>query len=156
GYGKYKNIQSGDDDLLMQRVRDEGDWEIEYATDKRATVFTFPPTSWNQFYNQRLRFASKSFDYPIKLTASLIFLYFVNLLFLIFIILSFFCLEILGLFAIALIIKIIGESIYLSKSRSKLNSDIDLSIMPIASFFHIFYVIYFGMASQFQSYKWGE
>ncbi|MEA1987242.1 MAG: glycosyltransferase, partial [Candidatus Marinimicrobia bacterium] len=42
GYGKYKNIQSGDDDLLMQRVRDEGDWEIEYATDKRATVFTFP------------------------------------------------------------------------------------------------------------------
>ncbi len=153
GFGKYKNIQSGDDDLFMQRVRDESSWKIEFAIKKDATVFTFPPSSFKKFHNQRLRFSSKGFEYSFKIIAMLFLYYLFNSLF---IFLFIFISKYLIYLVVGIIVKIIGEYIYICKLRTKLNFDINLKIIPIASVLHIFYVLYFGMATQFQNYKWGE
>lgn len=156
GYGKYKNIQSGDDDLFLQRVRDESDWKIEYAIDENTKVFTFPPSSWRQFYNQRLRFASKGFKYPFRVTLSLLLLYLFNLSFILLLLFSFWSHNLFVLLVFGIVIKVIGEHIFLSKVKSKLSSDVNFGIIPIASILHIFYVVYFGAATQFQSYEWGS
>ena len=156
GFGKYKNIQSGDDDLFLQRVRDESDWKIEYAIGNDANVFTYPPSSWKQFYNQRLRFASKGFKYPFKVTLSLISMYLFNLSFIFLLLFSFWSVKIFVILMTGIVIKILGEYIFLSKAKSKLSSNVNLVIIFIASILHIFYVVYFGAATQFQSYEWGN
>ena len=80
GFGIYKNIHTGDDDLFLQRVRQETKWEIAYASGQKAHVCNLPPDNWKKFYQQRIRYASKGFTYPPMVTLILIFFYILNLL----------------------------------------------------------------------------
>lgn len=59
GYGDDP-LASGDDVLLLHRMQKAYPNSVRYASDCAAMVATPPATSWQQFWQQRIRWASKS------------------------------------------------------------------------------------------------
>ena len=63
GYATIEHYKSGDDDLLLQKFSTLLDGEINFSFDPNSVVISSPPKSINEFFNQRIRYASKGFDY---------------------------------------------------------------------------------------------
>lgn len=57
-------IDSGDDDLMVQRIAALDIWEYEFCTDPDSFVQTEPVDSLAAFIRQRRRWASRVLDYP--------------------------------------------------------------------------------------------
>ncbi|MEO1075755.1 MAG: hypothetical protein AAFX41_07280, partial [Bacteroidota bacterium] len=55
---------SGDDELLMQKIADQTDWQVRFCNDPAAAVVTEPMFSLGAFVAQRARWASKGAHYP--------------------------------------------------------------------------------------------
>ena len=154
GFGEFKNIHSGDDDLFLQRVRDKTNWEIRYATEKESQVKNEPPNSLRQFMHQRLRFASKGFKYPVKVTLALTAYYFFNVMLFL---LAIFCLinnVLLIPLLMILILKGLADFSLLKKSSKTLHTEIYFLLFPIVFILHIPYVIFFGLMGNVKKYKW--
>jgi cellulose synthase/poly-beta-1,6-N-acetylglucosamine synthase-like glycosyltransferase len=154
GFGKYRFFHSGDDDLFMQRVRDESSWNIHYACDFQSHVWNAPPSSWIQFFNQRLRYASKGFYYPRKVSFLLILIFILNLLFVILAVLGFLNLYFARLFMIGIAVKIIGECLIMHRAKRKLSEPRKLWMMPVLSLLHIPYVVFFALFAQILKFQW--
>jgi cellulose synthase/poly-beta-1,6-N-acetylglucosamine synthase-like glycosyltransferase len=155
GFGRYKNYPSGDDDLFMQRVRDETRWKICYATGTDTHVYNTPPASWNKFYHQRLRYASKGFFYSTAITALLIAYFLFNLLYLLMPLLSLQNKYYLFPLLISLLLKLLAETIFFYQTANIIHDKRNLSILPLFSLLHIPYVVYFSLAAQVQRFEWG-
>jgi cellulose synthase/poly-beta-1,6-N-acetylglucosamine synthase-like glycosyltransferase len=69
GYERIKMSISGDDDLFLQLVRRQTDWNIRYLTSARSFVPTLPASDINTFLEQRKRHfsAAKFFTFPMML-----------------------------------------------------------------------------------------
>jgi cellulose synthase/poly-beta-1,6-N-acetylglucosamine synthase-like glycosyltransferase len=156
GFGKYKNYPSGDDDLFLQRVRDETKWNISYAGAPDTHVYNDPPDNWKKFYNQRLRYASKGFFYNWKLISVLVAFYLLNLQFISFPFLAFWNLKMLLLFVLAIVMKNTGELLFLKRAANYLNDKRHLLYYTLAFLLHPPYVVYFGVMSQVQKFKWAD
>lgn len=156
GFGKFKNIHTGDDDLFLQRIREETDWQIKYCTHRNSQVLNDPPTTWKKFFHQRLRYASKGFLYPIRVTFSLIFFYIFNFL----LILSPLTLLLDPGYATPivtlLIFKSVIEFIFLKTAASSLNDIRHIHLFPVAFLLHIPYVVVFGLLGQLRGFQWGD
>jgi cellulose synthase/poly-beta-1,6-N-acetylglucosamine synthase-like glycosyltransferase len=156
GFGKYKKLLSGDDDLFLQRVRDETSWKIAYVSNRQSHVYNAPPDRWEIFIQQRIRYASKGFKYPTQIKIILILFYFLNLLFLLapltFITGSHYLLPFLA----ALFLKVVTDFRFIKAAASVLEDKRNLSIIPIALILHIPYVVFFGLSAQFLHFKWGD
>lgn len=63
GYGFAGSVVSGDDDLLLQRIWKSKKWNIKYMTDASGAVYTFPAKSFNDMFEQRKRWGSKTVHY---------------------------------------------------------------------------------------------
>jgi cellulose synthase/poly-beta-1,6-N-acetylglucosamine synthase-like glycosyltransferase len=156
GFGEFSAYISGDDDLFLTRVREQKKYKIYYATDAATHVYNNPPQLWRKFLHQRMRYASKGFDYPRKVTIGLIFYFLMNLLLLTGL-LSFTINLKLFLSSVALFtFKSIFEFIFMHKAAKVLNDTRYLKMFPIAAFLHIPYVIIFGILGQFKHFQWAE
>jgi biofilm PGA synthesis N-glycosyltransferase PgaC len=156
GFGKYKSIDSGDDDLFLQRVRDETDWEIRYVSAKASHVYNAPPNRWKKFYHQRLRFASKGFYYPFKVFLCLLSIFILNFLIFLLPFLYFFVNINLYPFIAGLIIKVTADFIFIKQASQYLNDRRFLHFFPVTFILHVPYIVYFGIMGQIQKYNWGE
>ena len=154
GFGQYRSYHSGDDDLFMQRVRDESNSRISYAFSAAAHVYNAPPSSWNQFFNQRLRYASKGFFYPLFVTAGLIVYYLFNLLLLILAVLALFQFSFILIFSSIFVIKIISEFFLLRKFASMAGQKNLLKYFLPTAVLHIPYIVFFGFLGSVMKYKW--
>jgi cellulose synthase/poly-beta-1,6-N-acetylglucosamine synthase-like glycosyltransferase len=154
GFGRFKSYHSGDDDLFLQRVRDESTWKIRYIFSTDSHVPNAPPAGWAQFINQRLRYASKGLFYPIPVTLSLL-VYFLFSLFL-------FTLPVLYLLNSDLIIlclggwllKIVFEFVLLYRFSLYTENRKILKFFPLATLLHVPYVVFFGLFGPIIRYKW--
>jgi cellulose synthase/poly-beta-1,6-N-acetylglucosamine synthase-like glycosyltransferase len=154
GFGEYKNVHSGDDDLFLQGVRDDSNWNIRYATSEDSHVKNAPPKSVKQFIQQRMRYASKGFKYPLKVTLSLFIYYLFNVFILISVLLSIFNYCWLAGFIGIFFIKGIADYILLRKSVKTINAKIYFSLFPIVNIIHVPYVIFFGLLGNIKKYEW--
>ena len=154
GYGKFSHIHTGDDDLFLQRVRDETNWHIRYATDKESRVDNAPPENFRQFYNQRLRYASKGFLYPPVFKILLIGFYLFNFLFLLNSVFALIFPLLIPVCMLALLLKFISDYMFIFRAASVLHDRRHLSLIFIALIIHIPYVVYFGLAAQLQNFIW--
>jgi cellulose synthase/poly-beta-1,6-N-acetylglucosamine synthase-like glycosyltransferase len=157
GFGEYKSFISGDDDLLLTRVREAGKYRIVYAADKNTHVYNSPPKTFKQFVNQRLRYASKGFNYPIKVTGILV----IYVLYNIFVPLSLYHIVTnispLSWILFSLItFKFFIEYSFLLKAADILWDKRFLHYYPIAAILHIPYILFFGICGQFKIFKWAE
>ncbi|NOX38471.1 MAG: glycosyltransferase [Calditrichaeota bacterium] len=156
GFGPFRHIHTGDDDLFLQRVRDETRWKIRYAVDPETFVWNFPPGSFTQFYHQRLRYASKGFYYPAKVTAILIGYYFLNVLLFLGTPFAVISGQPLWPLLLAIFLKGMGEWRFLYSACRRFSSCAILKYFPLAFILHVPYVVYFGLLGQFQKFQWGS
>jgi len=66
GFKGIDNIASGDDMLLMNKIKSKYPKQIGYLFSKNAIATTKPMPDWNSFLNQRIRWASKADKYDDK------------------------------------------------------------------------------------------
>ena len=154
GFGEFKNVHTGDDDLFLQRVRDKTKWKIRYATAKESQIQNAAPTSLKQFINQRMRYASKGFKYPMKVTISLAAYYLFNVTLSLLAILSLLNNALFIPFLIILLIKGLADFCLMKKSSNVLNTKIHFILFPIMNILHIPYVIFFGLMGNLKKYEW--
>jgi cellulose synthase/poly-beta-1,6-N-acetylglucosamine synthase-like glycosyltransferase len=156
GFGIYKSLHTGDDDLFLQRVREETGWKIAYAKGTDSHVYNEPPQTWHKFYQQRIRYASKGFKYPFKVTIILILFYFLNLMLLISPLSFFDCSHCLLPFIAALFLKAATDFNFLNLASSYLEDKRYLTLFPVAFILHIPYVVFFGLLAQVINFKWAD
>ncbi len=63
GYGDISHVVTGDDTLLVQRIRRQGCWRIRFSTDPQSLVRSWPEETPAQVFNQRLRWGSGGLSY---------------------------------------------------------------------------------------------
>lgn len=156
GFKGIDGIASGDDMLLMHKIFTRFRDNIAYLKSNQVIVQTKPVQTIGQFFNQRIRWASKADKYDdTRIFAVLLLVYFFN------------CwLLLLGLGAIffsfghiflALLIgKTLIELYFLYPVAGFFDKKIILWWFPLAQPFHIIYTIIAGWLGKFGSYTWKE
>lgn len=157
GFGRFKSFISGDDDLFLTIVRDTHAYDIQFAADEQSHVFNDPPKSFSQFVNQRLRFASKGFNYPLKVTLGLTFYVIFNLLIPFGLVLGFIgYTEILMTTLAVILLKTIFEYKYVRKAANILSETRFTNYYFLTALMHLPYVLFFGIFGQLKLFKWAE
>jgi cellulose synthase/poly-beta-1,6-N-acetylglucosamine synthase-like glycosyltransferase len=155
GFTGIDNIASGDDMLLMHKIWKQNPDKVHYLKSKEVIVSTQPMKTWKDFFNQRIRWASKAKHYGDKrIILVLLLVYLFNFSFLALGIECFFChhfwIYLIGLWFAKTIIElpfVYSISLFFGKQ----------SLMKYFFFFqplHIFYTIISGLFGQFGKYEW--
>lgn len=157
GYEGVDHIASGDDYLLMMKMQMAYPSQISYLKSKSAIVKTQPQHSWGDFFQQRIRWASKSGKYDDKrLTLLLALVYIFNLSFLAALIGGFFYYPLFGVLICMFLVKTEIELIYLypvSKFFGKTSQIITFAFyQPL----HIAYIISAGLLGFIGVYRWKD
>jgi cellulose synthase/poly-beta-1,6-N-acetylglucosamine synthase-like glycosyltransferase len=131
---------------------------VGFVNKKAAVVETPAENTWTSFYNQRLRWASKSSAYKDRGMQALIYaIGFYNLTLLITLIWGVFNLQltVLIIVLLAYLSKSIAEYLLFSSSSSFFGSDYKFHNGLVLSGLHIIYIVVIGFASIFISnYNW--
>jgi biofilm PGA synthesis N-glycosyltransferase PgaC len=90
GFSGVDHIASGDDMLLMYKIWQKYPDKVLYLKSRDAIVSTQPVKTWSEFFNQRIRWASKARQYEDKrILPVLVLVYLFNLSFLVLLIAGF-------------------------------------------------------------------
>ncbi|WP_276134678.1 glycosyltransferase [Polluticoccus soli] len=155
GYKGVDHLASGDDYLLMVKMQAAFPGKIGYLKAEEAIVRTPPQPDWTSFFQQRIRWASKSGKYDdSKITGILSLVYLFNF--------SLAALLIAGLFypwflivgAAMLIVKIIVELWFLYPVAKFYNKTQELLLFPFLQPLHIAYIVSAGLLGFIGVYKW--
>ena len=155
GFEGVDKIASGDDMLLMYKISKAFPGKINYLKSRDAIVSTQPMKSWRDFFNQRIRWASKATFFDDKrIFLVLMLVYLVNFSFLVLAVAGFFnwCYWIWlgGLWVAKTLAELpffISVSHFFNKSWA---NKMFFFFQPL----HIFYTIISGLFSQFGKYEW--
>ncbi len=156
GFGEYKPFISGDDDLFLTRVREAKQYTIRYADTPDTHVYNDPPQLWSKFLHQRMRYASKGFSYPKKVTAGLLAYYLFNLFMLVGLLGFLFVPTVFYPVLAAYGIKSVAEFYFINLAGKTLHDTRFISRIPLVQVLHIPYVVVFGFLGQFKRFRWAE
>jgi cellulose synthase/poly-beta-1,6-N-acetylglucosamine synthase-like glycosyltransferase len=165
GFKNINSIASGDDMLLMHKIYKLHTQKVLFLKSEYAIVETQPVKTIGQFFNQRIRWASKADKYDDKrILPVLIVVYFFNLLLFIILVVSIFhnpalfifntTVSIFTCWLILITAKIIVELIFLIPVARFFNKISLLFLFPLMQPFHILYTIIAGWLGKFGTYKW--
>jgi len=156
GFDDNLNLSSGDDEILMQKIKQAGKYKIKFCMNRNAVVTSLPNKSFKEFYHQRKRWASKGLFYKnkiLKLKLMLIALFYISLI----------VQPVLGLFysslffisfLIAFLFKIIMEYFILKRGTELLFEKELLKTFLLTEILHIPYIVLFSIAGIFGNYLW--
>lgn len=155
GFSGIDHIASGDDMLLMHKIWKLYPDKVHYLKSKEAIVSTQPMKTWKDFFNQRIRWASKAKSYDDKrITFVLLLVYLFNL--------SFPVLLVAGCWYHSFWVYFFG--LWVAKTIIELPFFISVSgffnkrwAIRLFFFFqplHILYTIVSGLFGQFGKYEW--
>jgi cellulose synthase/poly-beta-1,6-N-acetylglucosamine synthase-like glycosyltransferase len=155
GYKDNYEIASGDDEFLMHKIAQKYPKGISFLKHKNSTVTTKAPKNWEEFFNQRKRWASKWGGYRfiyVKIIALLLFIS--NLSVLVSFYLSITDIRQSLLFLPILIFKISLECLFLRSVLVYFGQN--LKILPFlgTTALYPFYVLSFGFIGRFGKYNW--
>lgn len=157
GYQGFKNVASGDDDLLMQKIHRTGVYKVEYAWDKNALVHTNTAGSSDEFLKQRSRWASKILLYTNK--QALVVLSFIFVFMLSFPLMTAWAFvkpEYLMVLLAAYLLKMNFDYRVLFAGKGLFFKDIRFLLFLAGSIFHPFYLVFSTISGQLSSVQWKE
>jgi cellulose synthase/poly-beta-1,6-N-acetylglucosamine synthase-like glycosyltransferase len=155
GFKNIDNIPSGDDMLLMHKIYKKYPKNVFYLKNKNAIVTTQSQSSWKNFFNQRIRWASKADVYDDKrIFWVLLLVYCFNLLFLVLAIAAFWNIQFLLIAAALLILKTFIEFLFVKSVAKFFNQQSLMIYFSFLQSFHILYIIISGFFGKFRSYQW--
>jgi len=159
GFAGIDHLASGDDMLLMQKIARHYPTKLGYLKNREATVLTRAQPTWNTFFNQRIRWASKSSDYKEwQVTAMLgaVWLFCINILISTIWIICF-GLQGLWIFVFQLLVKIIMDYALLSRTTRFFNRSDLMTYFLQAQVLHILYIVSVGTGALFiKDYEWKD
>ena len=155
GFLGIDHIASGDDMLLMHKIRKQYPDRVHYVKSKDSIVYTQAAASWKEFFNQRIRWASKATQYDEKrIYWMLLLVYLFNLCFLILLIAGFRNTS-YWLCALALwVAKTIIEFPFVNAVAAFFGKRSLMKYFFFLQPLHIFYTIVAGLFGQFGKYEW--
>ena len=174
GFAGIDTIASGDDMLLMHKIYKLHPDKVMFLKSKEAIVQTVPVDSVKDFFNQRIRWASKADKYDDKrIFAVLLLVYIVNVLLLVLPVIAVFdnvqpCLpagrysmfnvqcSMIGVWLLLLLLKTLVELLFLYPVAKFFNKQSMLWLFPLMQPFHIIYTVIAGWLGRFGSYSWKE
>jgi cellulose synthase/poly-beta-1,6-N-acetylglucosamine synthase-like glycosyltransferase len=167
GFKGIDNIASGDDMLLMHKIYNQFPNNIEYLKSREVIVTTNPVSTIQEFFNQRIRWASKADQFDDKrIFIVLIIVYFLNVMMMVLPIVALISnrsvsiiniqLTMFNFYASVLLIKTIFELFFLYPVAKFFNQTKLLWWFPIAQPFHIVYTVIAGWLGKFGKYTWKE
>lgn len=154
GFGKTSEQVSGDDDLFLQRVREETNWGIRYITARETFVPTTPPKSLREFLRQRIRYASKGFAYSPKVIVALMGIFLLNAMLAVCILATPLLPTLAATTVIMMTSKALAEFSFLQKAAQVFQTSFSLTAFIIASLLHPFYITFVAIAAQFADIHW--
>jgi cellulose synthase/poly-beta-1,6-N-acetylglucosamine synthase-like glycosyltransferase len=155
GFSGIDNIASGDDMLLMHKIRSKYPDRVHFLKSKQVIVTSLPMQTWKDFFNQRIRWSSKARRYEDKrIFWTLLLVYLFNLSFPVLLVAG--CwIHILWIYAAILwIAKTIVELPFVYSVATFFDQT---SLLKYFFFFqplHIAYTIVAGLFGQFGKYEW--
>jgi cellulose synthase/poly-beta-1,6-N-acetylglucosamine synthase-like glycosyltransferase len=167
GFAGIDNIASGDDMLLMHKIYERYPDRVLFLKSKDAIVKTAPVDTIKQFFNQRIRWASKAEKYDDKrILPVLVLVYFFNVVMLAIPIIAIFsnvqysmfniqC-SVLSVWLLMLLFKIAVELFFLYPVAAFFNKKSMLLLFPFMQPFHICYTVIAGWLGKFGKYTWKE
>lgn len=157
GYSGVDHLVSGDDYLLQYKFKQSNPTSVVYLKSRDAIIDTYPQNSWLGFFQQRIRWASKSgrYDDP-KMTYILALVYGFNL----FVVITFFN-GLLNptswsLFWVVFLVKLVSELIFLYRVAHFFGHRKSLLIFPFLQPLHIVYIIVAGFLSRVSVFEWKQ
>ena len=149
GFAGNEQVPTGDDEFLLRKISKTFPGKVEFVKTK---VQTEPVQSWDEFINQRRRWASKwklHNDWTSRLLPGLVFLFYASLIATISYLISVQWMT--GLILVAG--KFLVDLVFLFNVSKGLTARRFLSI-GLLQIIYPFYVVFFGLASNFGSYQW--
>jgi glycosyltransferase involved in cell wall biosynthesis len=155
GYAGVDHIASGDDEFLLQKIHLRYGNHICFLKHKDAIVRTKPQESWQAFYRQRIRWASKwAVNKRVTTMLVAVFIFLVNLITLIVLIKAVSGNRMNIGFNTILLIKYLPEFLFLSLIIRFLGKKRLLMYIPLVQLFYPLYVLFFGLTAQRKGYEW--
>ena len=165
GFAGIDTIASGDDMLLMHKIYKQYPDGIAYLKSKEVIVHTAPVKTIGEFFNQRIRWASKADKYDDKrIFAVLLLVYLFNCLLLVLPVLSLiknvqysmFNIQYstFGVWILLLFLKTITELVFILPVAKFFNKQSLLWLFPVMQPVHIIYTVIAGWLGKFGNYKW--
>ncbi|MVN19934.1 glycosyltransferase [Mucilaginibacter sp. HMF7410] len=155
GFKGIDDLASGDDELLLQKIAAKYPDGISFLKQKEAIVYTYAKSTWEEFKQQRRRWASKSVKYKDKAIVALaVGFWFFNALILANLAAGIFNVFYLKVAAVQLLLKIISEGIFLFFVTTFFKRRKLLLLLPLGSLLHVFYVVYIGIIGNKGVYEW--
>ncbi len=155
GFENIDNIASGDDLLLMHKIKEKYPTQSRYLFNSKAIVCTLPARDWRSFINQRIRWASKATKYrDKKIFLVLLLVYLFNL--------CLFLLPFIGIlnkvilinWILLITIKTSVELIFMLPVAKFFNAQKLLWWFPVMQPFHIVYTVISGLLGSWGKYEW--
>jgi len=160
GFAGIDNIASGDDMLLMHKIYKQYPDRVMFLKASSAIVKTAAVKTIKEFFNQRIRWASKADKYDDKrILPVLVLVYFFNVFMLVLPIIGKFSnaqFSIFGVWLWLIFFKIVSELFFLFSVASFFNKKNMLWFFPFMQPFHICYTIIAGWLGKFGKYSWKE
>ena len=155
GFAGVDHIASGDDMLLMHKIWKLYPDKVHYLKSKDAIVSTQPMQTWKDFFNQRIRWASKAKKYDDKrIIAVLLLVYLFNLSFCWLLVTGcwhhYYWIILIGMW----IAKTIIEFPFFISVSNFFNKKWAVRLFPFFQPLHIIYTIISGLFGQFGKYEW--
>lgn len=155
GYNGVDHLASGDDYLLMMKIKRAYPDGIAYLKSRLSIVQTVPQPDWSGFLNQRVRWASKSGKYDDKkLTSILLIVYLFNFSFLVLFGLGFYFKAFWVAGFILLVCKTIAELLFLFPVAGFFGKRRELLWFPFLQPLHIIYIVIAGFLGFIGKYQW--
>ena len=154
GFESIKQWISGDDDLFVHEVARRKMGKFVFALDPMAYVPAAAPTSWRQFWNQRIRYASKSLQYGPSMTLGLLAFYLLNLGLIVGIGLSVRDPSLWLSIAALWVAKAMFEMTFLSNAAGLFHEERLLSHFIPTALLHPLYISLFGLLGLFVNFRW--
>jgi cellulose synthase/poly-beta-1,6-N-acetylglucosamine synthase-like glycosyltransferase len=155
GFEGIDKKATGDDMLLMHKIKKQTPDRVFYLKSKEAIVSTEPMTSWRDFFMQRKRWASKTLIYDdYRIIALLAFVYLFNCLFFVLLAACFFnpvyWFYLLGFLLLKTAIELPFVTAVAKFYGEQKLMKYFIPFQPL----HIFYTVVVGALSQFGKYSW--
>ncbi len=146
GFEGNEGVASGDDEFLMHKIFEKSPDKVFFLKSSDAIVTTKPLNSLNDFFRQRLRWASKWEHYTDwKVQAVALYIFTVNLLQ----ILSFFFLP-LTISILMLVLRALIEYTFLNSILRFMYKRLNLIPYLLLVLIYPYYVVFFALAGRFK------
>lgn len=156
GFAGNEDLASGDDEFLMHKIAEKYPDKVKFLKDPDTIVETHAHASWQSFYNQRKRWASKWRHYNNwQTTALAVFVFVANLV--VPLTFGFWLFDFISTQRLFLMLslKFSAEFIFLSLIISFLRKKSLIWLIPFVQIIYPFYVVFFGLVAQKQGeYVW--